>query len=127
MHLLNAGSNEAVRVLQIFMSKYLHFLIFGSFLYFANTNSGYGYHYYINNVNQYISSITSRDLETIVHSVQGEFLGLSFGIVRTLLGALTSVPDVVQDYIGRFLRNSLLLTELLFDNLHEENDRESHD
>lgn len=103
MHMLNAGSNDAVRVLKLFLSKYLHFLIFGSYLYFANTSSGYGYHYYVNTVNQYINTLTSKDLDNMVHTVQGEFLGLSFGMIRTLLGALTSVPDVFADHTGRLL------------------------
>jgi hypothetical protein len=125
MHLLNAGSNEAVRVLQPFLSKYLHFLIFGSYLYFANNNSGYGYHYYLNSVNQYITSLTSKDLDAVVNRVQGEFLGLSFGMVRTLLGALTSVPDVRRDHTGRVLRDGVLRSELLLDDMHEEDGGES--
>ena len=125
--MLNAGSNDAVRVLQLFLSKYLHFVIFGSFLYFANTNSGYGYHYYVNTVNQYINSLSSKDMDTIVHTAQGEFLGLTYGMVRTLLGALTSVPDVVPDNTGRLLRNGILQSELLLSDLHQENGREGHD
>lgn len=86
------NTNVQRQDIKLFITKFVHFELFIIYMLFGVTYT-YGYHSYLNKLNEDLSSMVFKDAEAALESLKAEAVGSLFGETEALISIVSQLSD----------------------------------